>query len=319
MSTERGIDTRALKKEAGRLGFELVGVCAASAPPHLDAYERWLAQGFAGSMSYLESHLPLKRDPEALLPGARSIVAVGLNYNQSRPEGRGRPRIAKYALGRDYHRVLRAKLAHLGKWLESEIPGSRSRACVDSAPILERDFAQMAGLGWYGKNTLLINSERGSWFFIGLLLTTVPFDSDAPAVGGCGTCRLCIDACPTGAIVQVEDRWQVDARRCISYLTIEHAGEIEPELQERMGGWTVGCDICQDVCPFNTPRSSQPLRAVETTEADFEARPWPSLLDLASLDYDGWDALTRGSAARRVSFEKLKRNVRINILNEAVE
>ncbi len=297
------------------MGFSLVGVCAPTSPPHLDAYKAWISKGFAGSMDYLERHLPMKSDPRSLLPGASSIVVVGLNYNQTRPEGPERPGIAKYALGRDYHKVIRSKLTKLGRWMALEFPGSQSRACVDSAPIMERDFGQLAGLGWFGKNTLLINSERGSWFFLGVLLTTVELALDEPSEGGCGTCNRCIDACPTGAIVNLDGRWQVDARSCISYLTIEHADSIESDLARRMNGWTVGCDVCQDVCPFNTPRATQPLRATPTQEPDFNVRSWPSLIELANLSEGAWDELTRGSAARRVGVEQMRRNARINIEN----
>jgi epoxyqueuosine reductase len=314
-STDQRFDASALKTEAIRLGFELVGVCPPVAPPHIDAYEQWLAQGFGGEMRYLERHLPLKRDPRSLLPGTESVVVVGLNYNQERPRAAEGPGIAKYALGRDYHRVLRSKLAKLARWLAGEHPGSVSRACVDSAPIMERDYGQLAGLGWFGKNTMLINSERGSWFFLGVLLTTVRFEVDRPSEGGCGTCNRCLEACPTGAIVNRGGRWQVDARRCISYLTIEHPGPIDADLRSAIGGWTIGCDVCQDVCPFNTERGSQPLRAVQTGERDFAAREWPTLLELASISDSAWDALTRGSATRRVSAAMLRRNARINLEN----
>ncbi|MFY9233822.1 MAG: tRNA epoxyqueuosine(34) reductase QueG [Fimbriimonadaceae bacterium] len=317
-------DTALIKQKAIELGFDQCGVCAASQPEHYEAYARWLDRGFHGTMGYLRQHLPLKEHPEKLLPGARSVIAVTLNYYQpSMPEEKrrhgelekaqgtdDRPRIARYALGRDYHRVLRGKLRRLSAWLTELHPEARHRACVDSAPIMERDFAQAAGLGWYGKNTMLIDSKRGSWFFIGLLLTTLDLNPDQAAVGGCGTCTRCVDACPTGAIVLDEKRWQVDARRCISYLTIEHRGEIDPALDT--AGWVFGCDVCQEVCPFNEPRPSQPLRGVATTEPDLLAtQPWPSAEVLSELPYEGWDSLTRGSAVRRAGHEGLKRNARI--------
>lgn len=267
-------------------------------------------------MAYLADHVPLKQDPRNLLPSAQSIIVVALNYNQPNPYRAGYPRIARYALGRDYHKVLRAKLKRLQNWLRSQYPESEHRACVDSAPIMERDFAQLAGLGWFGKNTMLINSQRGSWFFLGVLLTSVEFEPDTPAIGGCGTCRACIDACPTGAIVHQDGRWQVDANRCISYLTIEHKGEIEPELAEGMGEWTFGCDVCQEVCPFNHPRESQPLRAGPTQNPDFLAkRNWPSLKELVVLNEEDWDRLTQGSPVRRACREGIKRNARINLQN----
>ena len=293
-----------IKSRAREFGFDLVGVCDARPPSTLEVFRSWLAAGFSATMDYLPRSLPLRSDPSALLPGVRSIIAVGLNYNQTNEPAPGQPRIARYALGRDYHKVLRSKL----KRLAEGIPGE-CRVCVDSAPILEREYANRAGLGWIGKNTCLINTERGSWFFLGLVLTTAELAFDAPAHGGCGTCTACIDACPTGAIVQVEGRWQIDSRRCISYLTIEHRGEIEPSLLDQVGDWTFGCDICQEVCPFNRPRDHQPLRARETSEPDFLARrEWPGLVELAQISEPRWDELTRGSAVRRAGFEGLRRN-----------
>lgn len=294
------------------LGFQSVGVCAAVPPAHLDAYERWLDHGYGASMAYLREHLPLKRDPQTLLPGAQSIVAVALNYSQPNPRRDGYPRIARYALGRDYHRVVRAKLKRLAQWIEAEYPDSRSRVCVDSAPILEREYANRAGLGFFGKNTLLIDAKRGSWFVLGLLLTTVRFEADRPSLGGCGSCTRCIDACPTGAIVNEEGVWQVDSRRCISYLTIEHRGAFTPD--ENIGEWTFGCDVCQEVCPFNEERATQPLRGAQTEERDFlRSREWPSLPELTNLDPEQWDELTQGSPVRRAGREGLARNARLNL------
>jgi epoxyqueuosine reductase len=310
------VSAQAVKARARELGFDLVGVCPAVPPPHLGAYRDWIDKGYHGTMEYLRRHLPLKENPATLLPGVRSIVAVGLNYNRPNPRRPGRPRIARYALGRDYHKVLRGKLRRLAEWMEAEHPEARSRACVDSAPILEREYAHLAGLGWFGKNTMLIDSRRGSWFFIGLLLTTVELEPDAPALGGCGTCTRCVDACPTGAIVHEEGRWQVDARRCVSYLTIEHDGAIDPALQTGMGEWTFGCDVCQEVCPFNEARPTQPLRATATAEPDFlQERDWPELGELADLPEERWDQMTQGSPVRRPGPENLRRNARINLEN----
>ncbi len=304
----------ALKSQALSLGFDLVGICSVQEPPHHAEYVGWVAKGSHGTMDYLKGHIPLKQDPRSLLHSARSIIVVGLNYNQPNPHRPGYPRIARYALGRDYHKVLRGKLKRLQAWLQDQYPDSEHRACVDSAPIMERDFAQLAGLGWFGKNTMLINSQRGSWFFLGVLLTSIELEPDAPAIGGCGTCRACIDACPTGAIVQQDGRWQVDATRCISYLTIEHRGEIEPELAEGIGEWTFGCDVCQDVCPFNHARESQPLRAAPTQTPDFLAkRTWPSLRELVVLNEEDWDHLTQGSPVRRTGLAGIQRNARVNL------
>jgi epoxyqueuosine reductase len=306
--------TKRLLEEAQKVGFDPCGVTAAVEAPHTQMYENWLDRGFHGEMEYLRDHQPLKVHPESLLPGVQSIVAVGLNYRQENPPEVGKPHIASYALGRDYHRVLKGKLRKLATWLAREVPESRSRPCVDSAPIFERDYARLAGLGWFGKNTMLINSQRGSWFFIGLLLTTVELEPSRPAMGGCGTCQECIKACPTGAIVFEDGRWQVDARSCVSYLTIEHRGEIPEALSAKMKDWTFGCDVCQEVCPFNQPRENAPLRAQNTEEEDFRAtRQWPSLSELAEISWEDWDRLTQGSAVRRTGWEGLRRNAKINL------
>jgi epoxyqueuosine reductase len=287
-----------VKVNARELGFQLVGITPALPSESIGFYESWLDRGFGADMSYLSDHMPLKEDPRSLLPGAASIVMVGLNYFQP---PLARVKIARYALGRDYHRVLRQKLRRLAR----ELPGE-SRVCVDSAPLLEREYAHRAGLGWFGKNTLLINSQRGSWFLIGSILTTAELVPDAPATGGCGTCRACIDACPTGAIVFADGRWQVDSRHCISYQTIENrAEEIGPTH-----GWVFGCDVCQEVCPFNMPRDTQPLRASMTDETDFQPRDWPPASELASIEEAAWDTLTAGTAVRRSGHLGLQRNAK---------
>ncbi len=306
------VATQKLKDECLSLGFTTVGICEAIPAPHYDSYLRWLDEGMHAGMGYLARQVPLRASPQELLPEALTVVAVTLNYNQPLPHKPGEPKIARYALGRDYHKVLRGKLYKLARWISLEYPESTSRACVDSAPIFEREYAQLAGIGWFGKNTCLIDSKRGSWFFIGLLLTSVPFAPDAPAVGGCGTCRKCIDACPTGAIVFRGGRWQVDSRLCISYLTIEHRGSIPAELEQGIGDWTFGCDVCQEVCPFNEPRESQPLRASPTTEPDFlKVRTWPGLKELAQISAEDWEKLTPGSPVRRAGLEGLRRNAAI--------
>lgn len=301
-----------VKAEGHALGFDLVGVCDASPPRSLGVLEAWLGEGMHGEMDYMADSLPLRSDLNRVLPGVRSVVAVGLNYYQE-PVG-GDVNVARYALGRDYHKVIRGKLKKLAQTMEEVCPEEDWRACVDSAPVMEREYANRAGLGWFGKNTCLINSHRGSWFLIGVLLTTAEIPLDSPAVGGCGTCRKCIDACPTGAIVQRDGVWQVDARRCISYLTIEKRGEFSAEEREMVGDWTFGCDVCQEVCPFNQARESQPLRAAETQEAGFlDRRDFGSLEEILVWSESEWDERTRGSAVRRAGFEGLKRNARAKL------
>lgn len=292
------------------LGFDTVGFCSAEPPRSIGYYDQWLAEGKHGTMSYLVRNRYLRADPQRLLPGAKSVIAVSMNYNQPNPPQKGMPRIARYALGRDYHKVLRQKLKRLAEEIEQRNPGAQFRICVDSAPVLEREFANRAGLGWFGKNTMLIDSKRGSWFFIGLVLTTLEIEPDKPTRGGCGTCTKCIDACPTSAIVHHNGRWQVDARKCISYLTIEHKGPVDTDLH----GWTFGCDVCQEVCPFNVPNDKQPLRARQTTVPDFLAkREWPNLKKLAVIDEDDWDVLTRGSPVRRTGLVSLRRIAHVGL------
>ena len=294
-----------LEGEIERLGAELgldqVGFCKVEPAAGLDHYRSWLKSGFHADMDYLDRSRSIKANPTNLLPGARSIIAVAQNYYQDVPDEA--PRIARYAIGRDYHKVLRGKLKRLSQPLLDA--GHHVRACVDSAPILEREYAHMAGLGWFGKNTMLINSKRGSWFFIGLVLTDADLETSKPALGGCGTCRECINACPTGAIVQLNGRWSVDSRLCLSYQTIENADPMLAELSAKSQGWVFGCDICQEVCPFNHPRPTQPQRATRTQEADFlTSRSTPSLPELATMDQGTWDDWTRGRALRRANVDK---------------
>lgn len=306
-----------LKAEAQRLGFELCGVAPPVPFPHADAYADWLQKGYGASMQYLSDHIELKSHPENLLPGVRSVIVVGLNYYQEPKRESGAPKLARYALGRDYHKVIRGKLKRLSTWVATQDRETVCRPCVDSAPIAERDFANLAGLGWFGKNTMLINSQRGSWFLLGVLLTTTEFEKDKPALGGCGTCTACVQSCPTGAIVFEDARWQVDARKCVSYLIIEHEGEIDASVTPGIGDWTFGCDVCQEVCPFNQPRTNQPLRAQLTREPDFlNIHVWPNLKRLAQVGETEWDEITRGSPVRRTGIEGLKRNARINLENQ---
>ncbi len=303
-----------IRKRAKELGFDTVGFCSADPPTSMPHYDAWLAKGRHGEMGYLKRNRHLRTDPKALLPEAKSVIAVAMNYNQPNPHTPGTAHIARYALGRDYHKVLRQRLRQLVAFIEQADPDSTHRICVDSAPVLEREYANRAGLGWYGKNTMLIDSKRGSWFFIGIVLTSLEIKPDNPAVGGCGTCTACIEACPTHAIIHDDGRWQVDATRCISYLTIEHKGEIDPGLERKVGKWTFGCDVCQEVCPFNAERESQPERAKTTTIPDFlERREWPPLKELAQLDEKTWDVLTRGSPVRRTGLVSLRRIAHVGL------
>ncbi len=299
--------TSGLKTEALRLGFELAGIAPAVTPTGLHEFLDWLERGHAGEMHYIERREEAYAHPRNVLEGVRSVVMLGINYNNEAPQsheavhceetssaaadrataGTSAPavkaRIARYAQGSaDYHDVIRGKLRELAVFLRREVPGCKVRGVVDTAPLLERDFARLAGLGWFGKNTMLINKRLGSWFFLAALLVDVELEYDAPhSTSHCGTCTRCLDACPTGAFVEP---YVLDARRCISYLTIEHRGAIPEELRAGMGDWLFGCDICQEVCPWNrkAPLSSDPAFAPrrELTRADAAA-----LLSLAEDEF----------------------------------
>ncbi|MGL4423822.1 MAG: tRNA epoxyqueuosine(34) reductase QueG [Gemmataceae bacterium] len=266
------------KTEAQRIGFALSGIAPATPADGFQQFQAWVAAGYAGEMAYLSDHPSRRESPTAIVPEAQSVIMLGWNYSGQTidPE---EFRIAKYAAGADYHDIIRPKLNTLCDWLSERFPESRSRGIVDTAPLLERDFARRAGLGWIGKNTLLIHKHRGSFLFLAAIVTTVALTPDAPHQSShCGTCRACLDACPTGAFPQPH---VLDARRCISYLTIELKGSIPLELRSDMGDWLYGCDVCQDVCPWNrhaaadTPAEPFPLSLaaiLQLTDADFRVR-----------------------------------------------
>lgn len=251
--------TAALKQQAQRLGFELAGVAPAIAPPAIEHFQRWLAAGYAGGMHYLARRAQAYTHPQHLLPGVRSIVMLAVNYRTLEPAepAAGQARVSRYAWGEDYHRVLRRRLRQLARFHQQLVPSAKLRAVVDTAPLLEREFARLAGLGRIGKNTTLINERFGSWLFLAALLTTAELRCDEPRAGDpCAGCSACLEACPTGALVAP---YQLDARRCLSYLTVEHRGPIPAELRPRLGRRVFGCDTCQEVCPHNrtTPQSSE--------------------------------------------------------------
>ncbi len=268
--------THAIKEHARSEGFVLAGVCPAVAPPGLARFQAWLAAGMAGTMHYFDSRRAAYEHPSHVLAGARSMVILALPYASSDPADiePGQGRVARYAWNADYHLVVRARLNRLVQALKHLYPSAQARGVVDTAPLLEREFAQMAGLGWVGKNTLLLNRLWGSWFFLAVLLTDVELDYDEPFRSDhCGTCRACLDACPTQAFPQP---YVLDARRCISYLTIELRGEIPTELRAGLGNWAFGCDICQEVCPWN--RQVPPAAS-----AEFAPVPDRDPLELAQL------------------------------------
>jgi epoxyqueuosine reductase len=299
-----------LKHKALEFGFNRMGITTAEPSPQLEAYLRWIEAGMHGEMGYMArpDRQARRRDLNAIFPGVRSLVVVALDYGEVLPEDMlndpSRGRIAAYAWGRDYHDILKPRLETLAEWLQTEIGGS-FRAYVDTGAILERSHAQAAGLGFFGKNTMLIHPRFGSKFFIGVLLTDVEFDEyDAPLPKAtmCGTCTRCLTACPTDAFPRP---FVLDARRCISYLTIEHKGWIDPDLRPLMGNWVFGCDICQDVCPFQRFAPGATERALLPVSLDYAA---PPLLDLLALNEVGFRARYGGSPLERAKREKLLRN-----------
>ncbi len=298
--------TEHLKAEARRLGFDDVGIAPAVTPPGYPDFLRWLAAGRQAGMGYIERHAAQRSHPRSVFEGVRSVVDVsvvdGRDDGQATPAGVTQGKIAQYARGLDYHGVLRQKLEALLGWLRAEIPGASGRGVVDTAPLLERDFARLAGLGWIGKNTMLISRRLGSFTFLGALLVDVELAYDRPhETNHCGSCTRCLDACPTEAFV---GPYELDSRRCISYWTIEHRGMMPDAPASQLDGWVYGCDICQDVCPWN--RKAPPGRFTE-----FEARPeWtaPDLVDWLDRDQVHWTAILRESAERRSRRAGLLRN-----------
>jgi epoxyqueuosine reductase len=255
MSEANNTDRRQLSQwfrtTAKSLGFDLVGIAPIVPGLGGEYLEKWLAADMEGEMTYMRQHEEARRDPGRILEGARSVVMVGLAYRTKPPEtaAKGTGRISRYAWGNDYHGVLRGRLRQWTQQLRVTYPEIRSRAVVDSAPLMERDYARLAGLGWFGKNTLLLHPVQGSWFFLGGLLVNVELDPDRPfETEHCGSCTRCLEACPTDAFL---GPYQLDPRRCISYLTIEHKSSIPLDLRPGLENWVFGCDVCQEVCPWN--------------------------------------------------------------------
>jgi epoxyqueuosine reductase len=297
--------TEAIKARALALGFDLVAVGPADPPEHADSFRRWVEAGHAGTMGYLERRLPERVDPRRVLADARSVVTVALNYFQGEAEDASWKPVARYAWGRDYHDVMTPRLEALARFI-GEAAGARGKCYVDTGPLLERDLAARAGLGWVGKNTMLLSPALGSWFFIGVLLTTAELVHGEPLPDRCGTCRACLDACPTDAFAAP---YVLDARRCISYLTIEHRGDIDPALAAKMGEWEFGCDICQDVCPWNR-------RAPVTREAAFRpAAPYPGAAAVAGMDDEEFRARFAGTPLTRPKAQGMRRNAAIALGN----
>lgn len=296
-----------------QLGFDLCRTAVCAAPPHAAEFRAWLAAGRAGEMAWLERNEARRTDPQQVLPGAKSVIVLGMNYwnaeDQMLPQSGtedARGRIARYAWGDDYHDIIEKKLKTLDEWLTAR--GGRQRCYVDTGPVLERDVAAVAGAGWQGKSTMLIHPQLGTWFFLAEILTTLDFAPDAPMADHCGKCTRCIAACPTGAITAPRE---LDARRCVSYLTIENKGPIPEEFRAAIGDRIYGCDDCLTACPWN--RFAQASR-----ESAFAARDYVhgwSLRDFLGLDDEAFRQLFRKSPIKRIKRRGFLRNVCVALGN----
>lgn len=306
---DRASQAGVVKRLAEAVGFDLCGIATAAPIPRGRYLRDWLARGSAGTMTYLHRHVESREDVRAWLPWARSIVVCGLNYRQPTlaavaDETRGR--VAMYAWGEDYHVVVREKLDDLSARIGAALGQPfLARACVDTSAIVEREIAAAAGIGWIGKNTMVIHPSLGSMFVLGELITDLDLSPDLPEPDHCGTCTRCLEACPTGAFPRP---YEMDAARCISYLTIEHRGEIDPALGSHVGDWVFGCDVCQDVCPYNQREAAgvDPRLRPATLDA---ARP--SLRALAEMSDDDIRAMNRGRATGRAKPFMWRRNAKI--------
>jgi len=294
-----------VKARAAALGFDACGVAAAGLVDPDDRLGAWLARGFHAGMKWMATSQDVRQDVRKKLPGARAVVVVARNYYAPRPGRQANSgRVSRYAWGRDYHRVIGRPLRALASYIRALEPGAEAYVSVDTGPVLERAWAARAGVGWVGKNGLAVRRDLGSWFFLGVVVTTVQLEPDSPAVDQCQDCRLCIDACPTGAIVEPR---VIDANRCISYHTVENRDERPEALRAKFGDWVFGCDVCQEVCPWN-----QSVQV--TTEHDFHPRPGcanPDLAGLAELNDAQFNSMFKGSVVRRAGIWGIRRNAGI--------
>lgn len=300
------ISASRIKEQAKSLGIQKVGIVPAEALRNeARRLNEWLALGFHGKMAWMAREPEKRADPELLLPGAKSVIVGAVNYftPHGHEDSRANGKISRYAWGDDYHDVLRTKLARLLEWITKEMPGSAGKVCVDTSPVMEKAWAVRAGLGWLGKHANVITQELGSWVFLGEIVLNMELEYDREIVPDhCGSCTACIDACPTGAIVEP---YVVDSQKCISYATIELRDDTLPaEIADNLNGWLYGCDICQDVCPWN--RFESP-----TNEPAFEPRNGETSLDLETVVFmtdDEYVRRFRGSAMKRTKLSGLKRN-----------
>ena len=291
-----------IKKSAKNLGFLSCGISKAEfLEEEAPRFEKWLNEQKHGQMAYMENHYDKRLDPRLLVPGAKSVVSLLLNYYTDEHQVGGAPKISKYAYGTDYHFVIKEKLKQLFQILQEEIGEINGRVFVDSAPVMDKAWAGRSGLGWMGKNTNLINKKVGSFFFIAEMILDLKLDYDTPVTDHCGTCTACIDSCPTGALTP----YNIDASRCISYLTIELKDQIPSEFQNKMDDWSFGCDICQDVCPWNrfSKPHNEPLFEPRSELLEFTKKDWEELTETT------FDIIFKNSAVKRTRYKGLKRNL----------
>lgn len=301
--------TNKIRSKARELGFSGCGFSKA-APLDKEAFrlEQWLNQNLHGSMGWMENHFEKRIDPTLLVPGAKSVVSVIAGYRFEKNEVHDKtakgPKIAKYARGRDYHKVFKNRLKKLFNYLKEEVGDIEGRYFVDSAPVMDKAWAQRSGLGWLGKNGNLLNKSHGSWFLIGEMIVDVPFVYDGPVTDHCGTCTRCMDACPTNAI---HEPYRIDSRRCISYLTIELKEKMAPEFEELIGEWVFGCDICQDVCPWNRNAAMGQIDDLKPRERVINTPP----TQWSQLNEKKFEKIFEGSAVRRAGYKLFTHNASV--------
>ena len=302
-----------MRSFAQEAGFDICGIAPVESFPELDFLKEWIERGYHGDMQYLARTADRRANVRTVMPSARCVIMLGTVYNAPRPYSTATPDparadIARYAWGDDYHPVIEQRMRHLVNAMRDAAGEFEHRAYVDTGPVQERVYAKYAGLGWIGKNTCLINRDLGSWLFLSAIICDLPLQADAPGLDHCGRCTLCIEACPTGAIVAP---YHLDSRRCLSYLTIEVKGEIPAEHRAAVGTHAYGCDICQDVCPWNR-------KAAVTGDGPWQPRPGldaPRLLDLWRRSDDELRALLKGSAMKRAGVRRLRRNLAVALGN----
>ncbi len=295
--------TQLIKAEAQRLGFLSCGVSKADfLEEEAPKLEQWLSNGFHGEMKYMENHFDKRLDPRLLVDGAKSIISLSYNYYPEKEQRNDSYKISKYAYGQDYHQVIKAKLKELSSFIQDTIGEVNGRAFVDSAPVMERAWAKKSGIGWVGKHSLTLQKQQGSFFFLAELIVDLDLEYDTPSTDHCGTCTQCIDACPTDAILPNNT---VDGSKCISYFTIELKDHIPPHYKDKFNDWMFGCDICQDVCPWNrfSVPHNQPLFTPNEKLLTMSKREWEEVSEAV------FGKLFKKSAVKRTKFSGLKRNI----------